>query len=277
MKMRIVVHVLVALLAAIAGYAQAPPAAPGPSPTFEAASIKPNQSGESRRSFKIEPGGNVSASNVTVRHLMWNAYGVQDFQIIGGPGWARTDRYDVVARGRENPRPDQLRLMLRSLLADRFKLKVQSSTRELPVYALVLARADGRPGPRLRAAEGPCAAPGPGAPAAAAAGPGPGCGSTVGNGTLRTQGIPMARLAGELTGFVGRRVEDRTGLPGNFAIELEWSPDLQADAGQSVPQAADARPSIFTAVQEQLGLRLESRTGPVDVIVIESLERPSAD
>jgi uncharacterized protein (TIGR03435 family) len=196
---------------------------------------------------------------------------VQDFQIIGGPSWAGTERYDVVARAGENPRPEQVRLMLRSLLADRFKLKLQTATRDLPVYALVMARSDGRTGAGLRAAEGACA----GTVDPAAPDPGPRCGSTVGNGTLRTQGISIARLAGELTGFVGRRVEDRTGLAGNFAIELEWSPQLQAEPGQPAPRSGDARPSLVTAVQEQLGLRLEPRTGPVDVIVIDSVERPS--
>ena len=270
-RVPVVVRLFAALVAGISLHAQAPP--PAASPAFDAASIKPNRSAESRRSFRIEPGGNVTASNVTLRHLMWNAYQVQDFQIIGGPSWAATERYDIVARAGENPRPEQVRLMLRSLLADRFKLKVQAATRDLPIYALVMARADGRTGPRLRAAEGACA----GTVDPAAPGPGSGCGSTVGNGTLRTGGLSMPRLAGELTGFLGRRVEDRTGLAGNFAIELEWSPELQAEPGQPPAAGGDARPSIFTAVQEQLGLRLESRTGPVSVIVIESVERPSED
>jgi uncharacterized protein (TIGR03435 family) len=272
---RVALHGLAVMIGAV--HAQAPASGPSPAlpphragaagtPAFDAVSIRPNMSGELRRAFRIEPGGNVTATNVTVRHLMWNAYGVQDFQIVGGPAWTVTDRYDILARAGEEPAPEQLRPMLRNLLADRFKLKVQSAKRDMPIYALVVARPDAKAGPKLRPADGACAAEG--------AGPAPGCGSTVGDGTLRTQGISMARLAGELTGFVGRRVEDRTGLTGNFAIELDWSPDLQADAGQAVQRAADARPSIFTALQEQLGLRLEPRTGPVEVIVIESVERP---
>jgi uncharacterized protein (TIGR03435 family) len=273
--LRVAAHVLAATFAAIGVNAQAP--ASGPLPTFEAASIKPNRSGESRRAFRIGPGGSVTAINVTMRHIMWHAYGVQDFQIIGGPAWAASDRYDIVARAGENPRPDQLRLMLRHLLADRFALKVQAAKRDLPIYALVMARANGAPGPRLRAAEGACSTGGADAAAPAGPGPAPGCGSIVGNGTLRTGGINLTRLAGELMGFVGRRVEDRTGLTGNFAIELEWSPDFQADSPQAAQRSADTRPALFTALQEQLGLRLEARTGPVDVIVIESVDRPTPD
>jgi uncharacterized protein (TIGR03435 family) len=223
-------------------------------PAFDAATIRPNTSDDTARAFRVEPGGNVRAINVTVRHLMWNAYGVQDFQIIGGPSWAGTDRYDIVARTVGNPRPDELRPMLRALLADRFKLKVQQTTRDLPIYALVMARADARPGPKLRPAEGPCAT-----------GGGPGCGALVGAGTLRSRGLTMARLAGELTGQVGRPVRDQTGMAGAFELELEWASDF-ADAGD--------RASLFTALQEQLGLKLESRVGPVDVVVIESIERP---
>src|SRR5688572_27196054 len=138
--LRVAAHILAATFAAIGVNAQAPASGPSPTfpphragaagtPGFEAASIKPNRSGESRRAFRIEPGGNVTAINVTMRHIMWHAYGVQDFQIVGGPAWAASDRYDIVARAGENPRPDQLRLMLRHLLADRFALKVQAAKR----------------------------------------------------------------------------------------------------------------------------------------------------
>jgi uncharacterized protein (TIGR03435 family) len=226
---------------------------------FDAASIKINRSGETARSFEIQPGGAVSATNVTVRHLMWQAYGVQDFQIVGGPDWAATDRFDITARVGSKPSMAQLRLMMRRLLADRFNLAVRVTTREVPILAMVMARPDGRPGPQLLAADPKCAAD---------SGPGPGCGSNVGNGTLRSAGIPMTRLAGELTGWVERPVVDRTGLTGRYAVQLEWSPD---------PQAGDARPSLFTALQEQLGIRLREDRGPIEVIVIERLDRPTPD
>ena len=239
---------LTAALAPTPGRAQQPAAAPA----FEAATIRPNTSGDTARAFRVEPGGNVRAINVTVRHVMWNAYGVQDFQIIGGPSWAGTDRYDILARTAGNPRPEEMRPMLRALLAERFKLKVQQTTRDLPIYALVMARADARPGPKLRPAEGQCAT-----------GGGPGCGAVVGAGTLRSRGLTMTRLAGELTGQVGQPVRDLTGLAGAFELELDWAPDFQADGA-----------SLFTALQEQLGLKLESGVGPVDVVVLESVERP---
>jgi uncharacterized protein (TIGR03435 family) len=245
---QLAIFAVAALVAAAPGRAQERPTAPA----FEAASIKPNNSGDTARAFRIEPGGNLRAINVTVRHLMWNAYGVQDFQIIGGPSWAGTDRYDIVARTAGSPQPEELRPMLRALLAERFKLKVQQTTRELPIYVLVMARADAKPGPKLRAAEGPCAT-----------GGGSGCGAFVGAGTLRSRGLTMARLAGELTGHVSRPVRDQTGLAGAFDLELDWAPDFQADGA-----------SLFTALQEQLGLKLESRVGPVDIVVIESVERP---
>jgi uncharacterized protein (TIGR03435 family) len=125
---------------------------------------------------------------------------------------------------------------------------------------MVRARADGRRGLQLRAADAACAA--------ADSGPAPGCGSTVGAGTLRSAGKPMAQLAGELTGQLGRPVMDRTGLTGRYAVNLEWSPD---------PQANDARPALFTALQEQLGIRLQEDRGPIEVIAIGRLERPTPD
>jgi uncharacterized protein (TIGR03435 family) len=230
--------------------------APDVDPVFEAASIKPNRSSDAARSFRVEPGGTIQATNVTVRHLMWQAYGVQDFQIIGGPGWIGTERYDVIARAADNPTPERLRAMLRQMLVDRFGLEVEPSTSDLPVYRLVRARADGTLGPQLRPATGGCAA----------AVQTKGCGARVGDGTLVSQGLTMIRLAGELTGFVGRRVEDRTDLMGNFEVDLTWSPNLQTD---------DGRPSIFTALQEQLGLKLESAVGAVPTFVIRRVERPA--
>lgn len=232
------------------------PVTPG-AQSFDAISIKPNSSGVTARSFSIRP-GQLAATNVTVRHVMWNAYGVRDDEIIGGPGWLATDRFDIIATIGGNPTQSETRQMLRNLLADRFKLKVHSAIQEVPIYALVVARPDGKLGPKLRPAEGPCAE-------GRVGGPGGGCGFKVGTGSMAGRNATPARIAGELAGFVGRRVIDRTGLTTGFDIELEWSPDFQNDAG----------PSIFTAVQEQLGLKLESTRGPVEVVVIDSVERPS--
>ena len=142
-----------------------------------------------------------------------------------------------------------------ALLADRFTLKVQQAKRNLPVYAPVTARPDARPGPKLRPAEGRCAA----------AVPAPGCGANVWRGHAAVARAGDGGLAWELAGFVGRLVHDRAGLSGAFEVELEWAPEF-ADPGD--------RAWLLTALQEQLGLKLESRVGPVDVLVIESVERP---
>jgi uncharacterized protein (TIGR03435 family) len=224
-------------------------------PAFDVTSIRRNISPDSSRSFRIEPGGTVRATNVTVRHLMWQAYGVNDFQIIGGPGWMATERYDIIARAGDNATPERLRAMMRRLLADRFRLDVEQTTRDLQVYALLRARPDGTPGPQLRAATGDCAQPEQ-----------KGCGATVGDGTLRARGITMSRLAGELTGWVEALVQDRTDLRGSFELELSWSPTLQSN---------DSRAPLFTALREQLGLKLEPTRAPVPALVIRSVERPS--
>jgi uncharacterized protein (TIGR03435 family) len=233
---------------------QAPRAADA-EPAFEAASIRLSRSSDTARSLKFEA-GTVSATNVTVKHLMWQAFSVQDFQIMGGPGWLETERYDVVARAAGNPTPEQVRAMLRRMLAERFALDVEQTTRDRPVYLLVRARADGTLGPQLRPATGSCAG----------AAPTKGCGAAVGDGTLVSPGLTMSRLAGELTGFLDRRVQDRTGLMGNFEVALTWSATLEAGTG---------RPSIFTALQEQLGLKLEPAVGPVPSVVIRRVERPT--
>lgn len=225
---------------------------------FDAVSIKLNTSGAQARSFRRGP-GQLAATNVTVRHVMWNAYGIQDFQIVGGPGWLGTDRFDIVARAEGNPPPDQMRQMLRTMLADRFKLVVHRATQQLPIYALVLARPGGSPGPSLRPAGSECA---DGARGGLA------CGFTVGNGSIASRNATMERIAAELVGFAGRQVIDRTGLTGSYDVELRWSPELQPDA---------SLPSLFTALQEQLGLKLESARGPVVVVVIDSVEKPTED
>jgi uncharacterized protein (TIGR03435 family) len=244
---------LLLMFAALAAAQDVPPA-------FDVVSLRQNNSGDRARSFRIEPGGTLQATNVTVRHLMWNAYGVQDFQIVGGPSWIGTARYDVVAKAEGNPGRAQLRAMLRTFLEQRFKLRTTSTRRELPIYALVVTP---EAATRLRPAEGACAG---------SAGPESGCGAMMGASTLKSPGLSMPRLAGELTGVLGVRVEDRTGLSGNFDIELEWAPDTTTDAA-----AADGRASIFTAVQEQLGLRLNAARGPVDVVVVEAVERPALE
>jgi len=224
---------------------------------FDVVSIKPNTSGETGGSNRAQPGRYVGI-NVTVMRLVGIAYRpIQEFE--GGPDWLRTERFDIDARADGTPNQQQMQTMLRALLADRFHLVARVEQRQRPIYALTMARRDRRPGPQLRASTAECAG-GPGT-----------CGVRMLDGALTSQSITMARLAAELS-FVGRPVVDRTELPGAFELDLTWTPD---PVGAGAP--IDGPPSIFTATQEQLGLKLEPAMGPVDVVVIESAQRPAAN
>jgi bla regulator protein blaR1 len=254
-------------------------------PAFEVASVKPNTSGDGRVLMTPQPGGRLNLVNVPLRLMIRNAYRVQDFQIVGGPDWLSTARFDVVAKAEGgNPSQEELQLMLRSLLADRFKLVVRPDTREMPTYSLVPARADGKTGAQLRKSDANCGpATAPGAPPA----PGqlPSCGSMLGFGNLKARGSTMAALASTLSTFAGRIVVDRTGLAGGYDVDLNWTPDQisrPAGGGDQPVQVNGVTvdpngPSLFTALQEQLGLKLESAKGPVDVLVVERAEKPAED
>jgi uncharacterized protein (TIGR03435 family) len=250
----------------------------GATPAFDVVSVKPDHSGSLNIFLQAQPGGRIVATNVTLRLLIRNAYRVQDSQIVGGPDWIGTDRFDIEAKAPGNPTQGELQLMLRALMADRFKLTVHNETRELPVYGLTLARADGRLGAQLRRSETDCsAAPGvtrgtpPPAPAAAGT-PQARCGFFVGPGTISARGVTMPALAASLSNNVSRVVLDRTSLAGDFDVDLKWTPEGGGGAADSTPDPDTA--SIFTAVQEQLGLKLESARGPVDVLAIDAAERP---
>jgi bla regulator protein blaR1 len=288
---------LIAILAAVSGLIGATivprlgAQAPAGSPTFEVASVKPNKSGDGRVMLGLQPGGRFTATNVTLRLLIRNAYRVQDFQIVGGPGWISSDHFDIVAKAEGDPPQDQIQLMVRALLADRFKLAVHNDKRELPIYALVLARPDGRPGPKLRPASTDCealrargrgAAPPPGPPPGPPGGP-MSCGMRMAPGNFVAGGMPLTQLATTLSQIVGRVVQDQTGLSGQFDFELSFTPEQMP---QGPPPGANAPPlppidpngpSLFTALQEQLGLKLESTKGSVDVLVIDRVEPPTVD
>jgi uncharacterized protein (TIGR03435 family) len=222
---------------------------------FDVTSVKANTSGAQGGTSKGEPGRYVGV-NVTLRRVIGLAYlPVQEF--VGGPGWIDTERFDIEGKAEGTPNREQMMEMLRSLLADRFKLVVHRETRQMPSYALV-ARADGKTGPSLRRAE-PCTQCG---------------GFSVGKGSLKGTAVTMTQLAVELPSATeGRRVIDRTGLSGAFDVTLTWNADaLRPDAA-----AADGAPSIYAAIQEQLGLTLEPITAPIDVIVIDHAERPASN
>ena len=257
-------------------------------PAFEAASVKPNKSGDGRVMLGVQPGGRFTATNVPLKMLLRQAYDVQDFQVVGGPDWLGSDRFDVVAKApEEGLNFESMRPMLRSLLADRFKLKAHSETRQMPIYALVKARSDGALGPALKPSSVECAAfvggrRGGGPPPAP---PQPGqavdCGFIIGIGKMSVGGMPIEQLARALSPLVGRIVLDKTGLTGNYSYELTYSPEqlggLPPPLSGETPTIDPNTPSIFTALQEQLGLKLDSDRGPVEVLVIDSAEQPTAD
>ena len=269
---------------------QSPPISNVPLPYFEVASIKLNRSGDRRGGFRLLP-GRFTAINVRTQLLVSFAYGVQNFQVLAGPNWIESDGYDIDAKVEDSlaekiaklppgQRADQFRLMVQSLLANRFRLKVSHETRDLPVYALVVAKN----GPKLQEENSGTTYP-DGVKGANGAPLGP---HTMGMrpGQITGQGVSMAELAMILSQQVSRRVLDQTGLKGNYDFTLKWAPEQNPDAAPmgresgrptidgNLP-AGSFGPSLFTALPEQLGLKLESTKGPVEVFVIDHIGRPS--
>ncbi len=260
-------------------------------PTFEVATVKPNISGDADGGIRVQPGGRYAWTNMTLKQLIGTAHGVDRNEIVGGPGWLDADRFDIVAQVEAgvpvldaNGSPGPLFMMLRALLEDRFQLKVHTESRERPIYALTVLRRDGNVGPGVRASSVDCAA----IQREQAAGtfrrdpdrPVP-CAIRAVRGHVDASAIGMPMLANVLSSVVGTRVVDRTGLAGLFDVTLEFRPEFQAafnvEPDRGEPAASPDAPAIFTAVQEQLGLRLQSTRGPVDVLVIDRAERPGAN
>jgi uncharacterized protein (TIGR03435 family) len=201
-------------------------------------------------------------------------------QLIGAPGWLESDRYDINAKAEGEPPEAEMLAMLRGMLADRFSLTVHDEPREQDVYALVPSRTDGRLPQGLRPATFDCAAlverrQGSGASLPPRANGAPACGLSSDGRRVASGGLTMAQLIRNISPLVGRAVIDRTGLTGYYEFTLEYAARPGNAAG--VPDVADNRPSIFTAIQEQLGLKLESQRAPVNVLVIDRIERPSED
>ena len=253
-------------------------------PAFEAASIKESHGVST---MPLAP-DRFTRPNITLSLILVYAYQMSEFQIQGGPDWVRTRRFEIDAKAARIVSADQMRLMVRRLLAERFDLKTHLETRDLPRYALVLARSDRRLGPRLKqsavdcpaivAARGPnykmpVGPPQPGDP--------PSCGLRVrlggGSQTMTAEGQPMSAIAKLLQPQAGRVVIDKTGLTGTWDLELETEP--QIPVGSGIPAHAFGKPreglSLSTALPEQLGLKLESERGPVDVLVIDSVDLPT--
>ena len=283
--------VSIAFFAAILAASAAAPQ----SPSFEVASVKRNLADPGPfRNVIWQPGGQMRATGLTLKELVRSAYvqeGIQLLdQIVGGPDWVSTDRFDIVATPPAVPDADpsktnQLRAaMLKGLLADRFKLKVRPDTRALPVFDLVPASEDGKFGPQLTVSTCTRAAALPGGAATDGSRP---CvpsrmiGMEPGKGmTMRFEGLTMSEFAAALVSFpdIGRPIRDRTGLTGTFDVQLTMPMGPgRGLAGGPPNSGALIDTGILTAIQEQLGLKLEARRDQIDVIVIDSVEPPTED
>ena len=260
---------------------------------FDAASVKMNKSGSPQGFDKISPGGRFTATNLTLESLIRFAYersaqsrGLEPFEVTDGPGWIRRDRFDVnAAAGREVPLME-LRSMLQALLVERFKLRTHYETRQAPVYRMVLARRN-QLGPQLRRTDTDCAR----VPADPLRGITPGksepCGyfgpsPTVPIGSDRAfqaiRGLSMAEFALRLYPYLGRRVIDGTGLTGYFDGEFEFTAEVvmpPPPAEQPNPYDGRVLPSIVSVLPQQLGLRLESYRGPVEILIVDYAEHPT--
>jgi uncharacterized protein (TIGR03435 family) len=274
---------------------------PDPSKAFDAASVRQNKDGHQGGSYHSGD-GNLTVRNLPLKRLILFAFRLDDPQLIGGPGWLDSDRFDVVAKADTKTTDDDLRAMFKNVLVERFALKVHVETRSLPIYALTMARADRQLGPNLHATDcksfssgsGPCGlgpavqGPPPGAgrdggvffsnDGGRGGGGGGGGSASVGTsaaGSSMSMSGPISALAGMLSRDVNRPVVDRTGLTGSFQLKLSYTmPGARAPAdGDSTPRA----PELFTALQEQLGLKLEATRGPVEVLVIDGAEHPKND
>lgn len=219
-----------------------------PLPSFDVASVKPAPPpmGGYNSSMNVSP-GRLTCTNVTLKKLLARAYSLKDYQ-VSGPEWMNTELYTIVASMPADTSGDDLLEMVQSLITERFQLVSHRETKEMPVYELVV----GKNGSRLKAVEF-------------------GRGSTsVTPGKLVAQGVPLRNFTDQLSRFLNRPVLDKTGLTGVFDFTMEWSPDGKtSDAAGDLPVG----PSLFTAVQEQLGLKLESRKAPIETLVVDRAEK----
>jgi uncharacterized protein (TIGR03435 family) len=265
------------ILAAVAVTFPAAAQPPAKSLKFEVASIKPSDPNAKGSSIMTDKAGGLRGENMPVRALVTMGYGIRDFQLSGAPGWLSTERYDIMAKpeaieGAAAPsdpgdltddqrkvRDEQWKERVRNLLAERFGLVIHKEIKEEQIYHLVIAKGGSRLTEVTR--------------------PGPRQGMSMNTGRAQGFAAPMKMLADNLANTVGRPVVDMTGLTGKYDWKLEWTPD----PGVAIPspntsrqQTVDAPgPTIFTAVQEQLGLKLEAARGPVDIWVIDKIEHPS--
>jgi len=261
-----------------------------PSTVFEAASIKPqapSSDGSIRTMVQFPPNGRLTAAGATVKTLICVAYGLSDFQVLGGPNWIEEDRYDVLAtpgsaleeqlqKMKSDDNTQAKRQMLQALLADRFKLTLRHDTKQLPIYALVVAKG----GLKLHESKPDDANPDP-----ANAPPHPNnkgrMRMSVDSGAIEmtATGMSMDGLARQLASQLHSTVRNETGIKGIYDFTLHFTPDdapMDASGGGANANLSDnSGTSIFAAVQDQLGLKLESKKGPVEVVVVDHVDKPS--
>ena len=250
---------------------------------FEVAAIKPSTEPMLNYMYvRPQPGGRLTATG-PVHFLIQNAYGLQPFQVVGGPAWANSDRFDIDAKAEGNPTQKELVAMLGPLLEERFHLKSHRETRELPVYNLAIAKS----GLKLTAPKNGNCSPVDSNPMVL---PPPGTAPPCGRLVVRASPTGVTLLGGQvsisefervLSNVMGRKVLDRTGLSGTYDIQVTFTPDSLAaglPSGVPPPPTGDAAPpSIVTAMQEQAGLKLESAKAPLEVLVVDHVERPTAN
>jgi uncharacterized protein (TIGR03435 family) len=270
--------VVVAMATAVSGQA------PEPALPAYVATVKQNASGSGTSFTRRLPGGTFVASNIALRDFIAFAYSLQPFQVEGAPAWTGEVRYDITIKAEENVGPvaigpTRIGLALgRAVLAERFAFRARRETRERPVFALVRVRPDGPLGARLRQSTTDCAALAREAGKAGAPWPPRSadgrllCGIQQQGSTLVAGGYPMSEFQRYLTNQAQRVVIDRTGLAGVWDFELTFTPPDVAAAAVDVDT-----PTLFTALQEQLGLRLEAARGPSEVLVVERIDRPTPD
>jgi uncharacterized protein (TIGR03435 family) len=250
-------QLLLAVLSTLATVSQAPAAQ---EPTFEVASIKQNKTASGNSVTTFLSGGVFTAKDATLKDIIQEAYQIiDDERLQGGPGWMISDRWDIAAKPANATKQEEAVLMLQALLVDRFQLKFHRETQDVNGYALTQAR----DGAKIRTnTETTCLPP---------------CGGTnvSAGGKLTARKVPMSRFVNRLAQIVGRPVVDSTGLTGEFDMDLDWAPDGGQFGGQGREVPDDSRPSLFTALQEQLGLKLEPRKMSREIFVIDHAEKPS--
>ncbi len=242
---------------------------PGSGLRFEVATVKVNKSGDRGMGFPPPMHGTFRATNVPLRMLIIEAYQIQEYQLTGGPTWLDSERFDILAKGPSTARRSEVYEMLQTLLADRFGLAIRRETREMSLYAITVDKGgpkmpmagDEDCGEQLR--DHPCG------------------GFNMQNRShLYGERVGIKQLADMLAFVMGRVVTDNTGLKGNYNIKLDWTPDDFQGRGAErpdVPPGSLEGPNVFAAMREQLGLKLESRKGPVEMLIVERAEKPSGD